>query len=258
MYFMPATSGTYYIDVADPYPLSTSETYTVAVATTTADYTDNPTAPGSVVVNASCFAHGTRISTERGEIAVEHLRIGDLVPTQFAGTAPIKWIGHRHVDCRRHPKPQKVWPVRVRAGAFGHDMPRRDVLLSPDHAAFINDVLIPIRHLVNGATIRQEQVDEIVYWHVELEQHDVILAEGLPCESFLDIGNRGTFINGGRATQLHPDFSVDGSGTARVWEAYGCAPLAVTGEPLQAARSRLLTYVKIQSRQVEQCVAHGA
>jgi Hint domain len=98
---------------------------------------------------------------------------------------------------------------------------------------FVDGVLIPIRHLVNGTTVAQEQVDEITYWHVELESHDVIMAEGLPCESYLDTGNRGAFENGGAPVQLHPDFAR--------WrrEASACAPLVVTGPNLEQVRAGL-------------------
>ena len=65
----------------------------------------------------------------------------------------ITWIGHRRVDCARHPDPRRAWPVRVSVGAFGDGLPRRDLWLSPDHAVFVDRVLIPIKHLINGCTI---------------------------------------------------------------------------------------------------------
>jgi hypothetical protein len=182
----------------------------------------------------ACYVTGTRIATDNGEVPVEHLRIDDTVLTASGETRPMRWIGHRRVDCRRHPKPQDLWPVRVQAGAFGTAMPHRDLWLSPDHAAFIDGVLIPIRYLINDATIAQEPVESVTYWHVELDQHDVILAEGLSCESYLDTGNRGAFANGGAEMQMHPDFA------RKVWEASSCARLVVEGAELEAARSHLL------------------
>jgi hypothetical protein len=109
----------------------------------------------------------------------------------------------------------------------------RDLRLSPDHAVFVDGVLIPIRHLVNGTTIRPEAVDAVTYWHVELERHDILLAEGLPCESYLDTGNRAAFANGGAVAHLHPDFSE------HMWEAKACAELVVTGPRLEAVRQRV-------------------
>jgi hypothetical protein len=145
----------------------------------------------------ACFASGTRIETPDGEVAVEALREGQHVLTSAGDTAPVMWLGYRSVDCRRHPRPQDIWPVRISADAFGPAQPRRDLMLSPDHAVFVDGVLIPVRYLINGVTITQREVDEITYWHVELPRHEVLLAEGLACESYLDTGNRAVFEDRG-------------------------------------------------------------
>jgi collagen type I alpha len=189
--------------------------------------------------SVACFAAGTRILTESGPIAVEHLTVGMQAVTATSGaSAPIIWIGYRTVDCRRHPKPLAVSPVRIRTGAFGPGLPSRDVLLSPDHAVFFSDVLIPVRLLVNRTSVVRETVDRITYYHVELDRHDLLLAEGLPVESFLDTDNRSAFANGGGATQLYPDFA------SLMWDGHGYAPLVVTGSPLRAARAHLAAVAK--------------
>lgn len=189
--------------------------------------------------SVACFAAGTRILTDSGPIAVEHLTVGMQAVTAASGTpASITWIGHRTVDCRRHPKPLAVSPVRIRAGAFGPGLPSRDVLLSPDHAVFFNEVLIPVRLLVNGTSVVRETVDHITYYHIELDRHDLLLAEGLPTESYLETGGRSAFANGGGATQLHPDFA------ALMWDGHGYAPLVVTGAPLRAAKAHLAAVAK--------------
>jgi len=157
------------------------------------------------IISAACFAAGTHILTHAGEVPVEALRIGDTLPTlRGGGGGTVRWLGFRNIDCRRHPRPQEVWPIRVQAGAFGPEVPRRDLWLSPDHAVYVGGdgedaapgVLIPVRYLVNGASIAQVEVSTVVYWHVELDRHDVVLAEGLPAESYLDTGNRSAFANG--------------------------------------------------------------
>ena len=193
----------------------------------------------------ACFRAGTRVAVNlatrgrRGaggsaiggaEVRVEDLVVGDTVSTRFEPALRITWIGHRHVDCRHHPDPRKVWPVRVHTGAFGEGQPHRDLWLSPDHAVFVGEVLIPIKRLINGTTIEQVPIDNVTYYHVELPYHDVVLAEGLPVESYLETGGRSAFANGGGPVALFPDFHV------RVWEAMGCAPLIVTGPELDAAR----------------------
>jgi len=181
----------------------------------------------------ACFAAGTRVATAEGLVAVERLRVGDRVVSVFGGTAPVVWLGHRRVECRRYPRPHDLWPVRVRRDAFAPGQPARDLLLSPDHAVYVDGVLVPVRYLMNGATIVQEQVDAVTYWHVELAAHDVLLAEGLPAESYLDTGNRGAFVEAAGAVQMVPEFSRG------VWEAEGCAPLVTEGPRVLAIRARL-------------------
>ncbi len=198
----------------------------------------NLTAPVSISLGSesvSCFATGTRILTRRGAVPVELLRVGDRVVTARDGgrLAPVTWIGHRRLTPARHPRPWDVNPIRVRADAIGPGRPSHDLLLSPDHALFLDGMLVRARDLLNGATIVQEAVADITYWHVELDRHDVLLAEGVPAESFLDTGNRAAFENGGATIMAHPDFSRS------VWETAACAPLVWEGARLDSARAKL-------------------
>ena len=142
----------------------------------------------------------------------------------------VRWLGHRRVDLRACPQ---AAPVRVRAGAFGPGLPARDLRLSPDHALLVAGRLIPVRHLVNGVSIAPDPREVVTYWHIELDLHDVLLAEGLPCESFLDTGNRRAFDNAGPVTALHPDFA------ALAREAQSFAPLVVSGPDLDRVRAKL-------------------
>lgn len=182
-------------------------------------------------LSAVCFARGTLIRTPEGEIAVERLRTGDTVLVQQNGSLmpqPVVWRGHRRIDLIAHPKPAHVAPIRIRAGAFGEGLPVRDLILSPDHALLIDGKLIAARQLVNGASITQEEGWTAVdYYHVELDRHAILLAEGLPAESYLDTGNRGFFANSGAPLILHPDLTEDRSALSR--EAGACAPF-VTDE----------------------------
>jgi hypothetical protein len=184
-----------------------------------------------------CFHAGTRIATPAGGVAVETLRVGDLVSTASGGVRPIVWVGSRRVCCTRHPRPDLVHPVRVAAGAFGPRLPTRDLLLSPDHAVFADGVLIPVKRLVNGATVAVDPRASVEYFHIELDRHDIVLAEGLPTESYLDTGDRDRF-EGGACVALHPDFS------SRVWEAEGCAPLKIVGPEVDRVRDTLVRRAK--------------
>jgi hypothetical protein len=199
---------------------------------TTASFTLVTDAGGTAII--TCFAAGTRIRTARGDVPVEALVEGDRVPTFVDGReAPIVWIGRRQLNCRRHPRPDLVLPVRIAAGAFADGSPMRDLYLSPDHAVFVDGVLIPVKYLIDGDAITQVQQDEVSYYHLQLPRHDVLLAEGLPVESYLDTGNRTAFDNGGGIIAVYPDFS------SRVWEAEGCARLVVTGPELDVVKRRL-------------------
>jgi len=175
---------------------------------------DGTSFPGNIA-SVQCFARGTRIASPRGAIPVETLSIGDSVLLASGDTAPITWFGYREVDCRRHPEPQNVWPVCIRRSAFGAAVPQRDLLLSPDHTVFADGVLIPVKYLINGRSIRQVRRDRIDYFHIELPRRDILLAEGLTVESYLDTGSRRHFANGGLPLVLHPDFS------SLAWEAGG-------------------------------------
>jgi len=144
----------------------------------------------------------------------------------------VRWIGQRHIDVRRYNRPEQVQPILIRADAVDDGVPRRDLRVSPDHAVLIDGVLIPAKLLANGATIKREALCEAVtYYHVELETHDIVLAEALPAESYLDTGNRGMFENADAPRILHPDFD-DGP---RRRMAESCRPLVddvVCGEPI--------------------------
>ncbi len=226
--------------------------YSYAAGNTTVTY-DNGTAlmfagtygPGSIDIVADtepgptipCFLLGTRIATPDGEVLVENLAVGDTIRAHFAGAARVAWIGHRRVDCRRHPKPKEVWPIRIAADAFASGQPHSDLWLSADHAVFVDGTLIPVRRLINGMTIVQAPQDHITYWHVELEQHDVILAEGLACESYLDTGNRAAFENAGVPIALHPEFSARGTEKSR--QSNACAPPPENTNEVRAIWTRL-------------------
>ena len=182
-----------------------------------------------------CFAAGTRIGCASGDVAVEDLRVGDHVILADGGTLPIVWIGHRRIDCRRHPDPDSVLPIRVTPGAFGEQEPKRPLFLSPEHAVYTDGVLIPIRHLLNGSTICQVDRETVTYFHVELERHEVLFAEGLRAESYLDATcNRSWFDNGPLRAPRGPE-RVD-----VIREGFAYAQFVTTGEKLDAVRQRLI------------------
>jgi hypothetical protein len=192
---------------------------------------------GFVASDLACYCRGALILTDHGEVAVENLRIGDLVVTASGEARPIKWIGHRKVDCARHPDPTSVWPIRVAADAFARDKPSRDLWLSPGHNIEVEGALAPIGAFVNGKSITQIERPSVEYWHIELDRHDILIAQGLPAESYLDTGNRTAFANGGAFVDAHPDFKP------RHW-AETCLPLVNAGPRIVRARTLLLERLK--------------
>ncbi len=161
------------------------------------------------ILGVTCFCAGTSIRTPAGEIAVEHLRLGDRICTADGNVRPVQWIGFRHIDLLRHPDPRRVVPICIKAGALADGVPCRDLRLSPDHAVLIDGLLIPARLLRNDVSIvRDDTTTAVTYFHIELDAHDVVQAEGLTVESYLDTGNRNMFENAGPVI-LHPDFTND-------------------------------------------------
>jgi hypothetical protein len=180
-----------------------------------------------------CYLAGTRIATPEGAVCVEDLAVGSLVLTASNESAPVRWLGHRGIDCSRYREPAVVWPVCIRAHAFADGSPSRDLWVSPGHSIFVDGMLIQAQTLLNGATIVQIPRDRVEYWHVELHRHDILLAEGLPAESYLDTGNRTAFVNGGDFLEAYPDFEP------KHWSET-CAPLVKNGPAVRQLKRRLL------------------
>ena len=176
---------------------------------------------------APCYCPGTLIATDRGERAVEALAIGDRVMTAAGASEPIRWIGRRGYAGRFLTGRRNLLPVTIRAGALGNGLPRRDLVVSPLHALGLDGVLAPAGLLVNGVTVVQPvRCAQVEYLHIELDRHDLLLAEGAPAESFLDDGSRAMFHNAHDRPQ-----ATSAAGY--------CARRIEHGEKLDAIRRRL-------------------
>jgi autotransporter passenger strand-loop-strand repeat protein len=151
---------------------------------------------GGTEITITCFYPGTRLASAEGEIMVEAIRPGTLLRTASDALKPVRWLGRSTVSTR-FADPLRVLPIRITAGALGDQLPARDLLVSPDHALFIGGILVQAGALVNGVSIRREvDVPEIfTYYHVELATHELLLAEGVPTESFVDNVDRMHFDN---------------------------------------------------------------
>jgi hypothetical protein len=138
-----------------------------------------------------CFLRGTLIRTAEGYRPVESLSVGDLLPTSFSGTAPIREIRH---FCFERQSCEEPWvelarPVRIRASALADNVPQRDLYVSRQHSLFIDGALTPAWNLVNGTSITIDEASDlevIEYFHIRLDQHDVIEAEGALCDTLFE------------------------------------------------------------------------
>ncbi|GGC55471.1 Hint domain-containing protein [Chelatococcus reniformis] len=146
--------------------------------------------------DAYCFLAGTMIATPEGERAVETLAAGDLVLTASGQTRPVLWVGRQTVAAV-FADPMRSYPVRVAAGALAEGVPTRDLYVSPDHGVLVDDVLVQASALVNGTTITRVTQPEatFTYYHIELEDHALVLANGTAAETFVDNVSRRQFDN---------------------------------------------------------------
>lgn len=146
----------------------------------------------------ACFLEGVRIATPIGSRPVETLSIGDVVCGSDGREIALKWVGRQTIETTFGPR-EANWPVLIRSGALGPGLPIDDLRLTADHAIHIGGLLVQAGALVNGDTIRRMTVGELgrryVVYHLETERHDLILAEGVACETFLDTVSRRRFDN---------------------------------------------------------------
>jgi hypothetical protein len=173
---------------------------TVRLFGPTAEISSFPSAYSDLTINSStftvCFLAGTRIATPAGAMPVESLAIGDPVLTADGRAAPVRWVGVQTV-VTLFADPLRSFPIHIAAGALGEGLPVRDLRVSPDHALFLDGVLVQAGALVNGTTIVRETTtpERFTYFHVELDDHSLILAEGVPAETFVDTVTRRRFDN---------------------------------------------------------------
>ena len=166
------------------------------------------------------------IDTPDGEVQVEKLRPGDIVSTAHNGPRKVIWVGKGKVLATRGRR-SAATPVIVRKGALAPNVPHEDLRVTKAHALYIDDVLIPVEFLVNHKTILwDDRAQEVEIYHVELESHDVLIANGAPAESYRDDGNRWLFQNARSGWDLPPQ------------EPY--APVLTGGPVVDAVWARLL------------------
>jgi Hint domain len=153
---------------------------------------DKPVGNGCAKGNATnCFLKGTTIRTVSGDRKIEDLAVGDLLPTTFGGLRPVQWIGRYRYTKSDASKPwaENARPVRIARSALASNVPHADLYVTATHRLLIDGVLVPAELLINGTTITryEPEGDELEFFHIKLESHDVVYAEGAPAETLLDV-----------------------------------------------------------------------
>ncbi|MCT4556920.1 MAG: Hint domain-containing protein [Pelagimonas sp.] len=173
-------------------------------------------AAGDQVSGVICFTPGTRIRTPDGTVRIEDLREGDKVQTKDNGAQEIRWIGSRRMSGARLFAMPKLRPIRIRPGAFGIGEPDEEIVVSPEHRMLVKgvvaralfntpEVLVAARDLINGESVMLDtRAKEVTYYHVLLERHEVLFANGVETESFHPANTAlSTIHEADRARLLH-------------------------------------------------------
>ncbi|WP_420397608.1 Hint domain-containing protein [Nioella sp.] len=157
---------------------------------------------------AFCFLAGTSIATATCSVLIEDLVIGDEIMSVDGRAVKVKWIGYQTVSTRFGPA-ERLMPVRFAAGSLGDGLPTADLTVTADHGMFIDGVICHAGALVNGTTITQVPLEEMgetyTVYHIETEEHEIILANGAPAETFIDNVSRRAFDNFAEFDALYGD-----------------------------------------------------
>ncbi|WP_408740376.1 Hint domain-containing protein [Acetobacter senegalensis] len=176
----------------------------------------------------TCFLSDSMIRTPEGDVAVQDIQVGDSVVAYVDGQQQVRkvvWAGKTHVAVKAGlPDDEAGYPVRILKDALAEGVPYKDMLVTPEHCLFFNGLFTPVRMLVNGASIFYDHsITSYDYYHIETEQHSVIVADGVMTESYLDTGNRGSFRQEGTVVSLN----AGSHKTVRTWAEDAAAPLVV-------------------------------
>lgn len=186
-----------------------------------------------------CFLSGTHIMTENGERVVEDIAVGDQIVTFKDGKEVLQtivWVGSMDVDVNNYSNKETLYPIRIKAHAFGLNQPHRDLLVTPEHTIYVDGGLTPARMLVNGRSIIVDKsIEKYTVHHIETIEHSIILSENLLTESYLNTDNKDMF--NGEAVNLRLGFNENAG--HKSWEEDAAAPLVVAREKVEPIWQRL-------------------
>jgi hypothetical protein len=183
----------------------------------------------TLTINANivpCFLAGTMIATDRGEVLVETLKAGDTVVTLSGAKRKLIWVGTGRSLATRGRR-SAATPVTILKGALADNVPFHDLRVTKGHSLYLDGVLIPVECLINHRSIIwDDRAQEVTVFHLELETHDVLVANGAAAESYRDDGNRWLFQNANSGWSMPPQAP--------------CAPVLTGGPLVDAIWRRLL------------------
>lgn len=186
-----------------------------------------------------CFLSGTHIMTENGERVVEDIAVGDQIVTFKDGKEVLQtivWVGSMDVDVNNYSNKETLYPIRIKAHAFGLNQPHRDLLVTPEHTIYVDGGLTPARMLVNGRSIIVDKsIEKYTVHHIETIEHSIILSENILTESYLNTDNKDMF--NGEAVNLRLEFNENAG--HKSWEKDAAAPLVVAREKVEPIWQRL-------------------
>ncbi|MBU2359117.1 MAG: Hint domain-containing protein, partial [Alphaproteobacteria bacterium] len=193
-------------------------------------------------IEAPCFTPGTTIATPKGERLVEDLRPGDRIITRDNGIQEIAWVGSKEMTGKELAAKPHMKPILIKAGALGHGLPERDMLLSPNHRVLVasektqlyfeeREVLAAAKHMTGAQGIHTLDVMRTTYIHFMCERHEVVLSNGAWTETF------------------HPgDYSLNGLGNSQRNEIFELFPELQTEAGLEGYQSARKALKKHEAR----------
>ncbi len=163
--------------------------------------------PGKFNASQPCYLAGTLIETTNGLKTIEKIEVGDLIYT-YKGTIkipkPVIWIGSGYHNVQAN-QPDDIagYAIHIIKNALADYVPYKDMFITPEHCLYIDGKFIPARMLVNNHSIYYDySKSKYTYYHLELEEHGVINADGALSESFLNTNNHQNFYNPKKVIKL--------------------------------------------------------
>ena len=196
----------YFVEYSSSYPLVGTTANGVVISGPVYNYliTDGSYSNGDPVsVNTTdpynyCFLEGTLIKTPEGERSVESIKMGDNVMSADGRELTVRWMGHETIRNGIGASIHKA-PIKITAGAFGDGLPLSDLYVSNAHAFLLDGHLVVASALINRETITavpfSDMPSEFTYWHIETEEHELVVANGVAAETLSGAPERKDFDN---------------------------------------------------------------